>query len=183
MALPRRQRLEGLTGWSWNTIDDRWELGFSHLKKFTERNGHCRVPKTYVNEEGYRLGSWVSVQRRKKEVIDPDRLRRLEALPGWSWDVYWDRWEEGFASIKRFVDQYGHSRVSKSYKTADGSRLGEWVKIQRQNKDKMDPVRRQCLEALPNWSWDPFFRPVGTGFCIPQGVHGTQWSLSSACRL
>jgi Helicase associated domain len=87
MEPDRRQRLEALTGWSWNALFAKWEEGFAHLKQFSEGVGHCRVPDGYKTDDGYRLGQWVSNQRARKELIPPDRAQRLEALPGWVWKV------------------------------------------------------------------------------------------------
>jgi hypothetical protein len=59
----------------------------------------------------------------------------------------------GFSYLKKFSKQEGHCRVVMSYKTNDGYPLGQWVKVQRRTKDKMNPMRRQRLEALPRWVW------------------------------
>ena len=149
----RRRRLEALPRWSWNAYSDKWEEGFSHLKQFSEREGHCRVSRSYRTDNGYRLGQWVSVQRTNKDSMDPDRRQRLEALPAWSWDPFSNRWEEGFSHLKQFSQQVGHCRVLNSYKSDDGYRLGQWVTTQRRNKDRMGSDRRQRLEALPGWMW------------------------------
>jgi hypothetical protein len=149
----RRQRLEALPGWSWDVLSDQWEEGFSHLKQFSERGGHCRVPDKYKFDDDYALGSWVGKQRRDKDTMDLDRRQRLEALPGWSWDVLSDQWEEGFSHLKQFSEREGHCRVNQGYKTDDDYRLGGWVSKQRSRQEKMDPDRRQRLEALPGWVW------------------------------
>ena len=153
MALDRRQRLEALPGWSWNPHSDHWEEGFSHLKQFSDREGHCRVPAKHITDDGYPLGAWVNTQRTSKESINLDRRRRLEALPGWSWDILSDQWEEGFSHLKKFSENEGHCRVAQRYKTDDGYRLGSWVSKQRTAKDAMEPARRQRLEALLGWVW------------------------------
>ena len=44
--------------------------------------------------------SGLADQRSNKDTMDPDRRQRLEALPGWSWDVLSDQWEEGFSHLK-----------------------------------------------------------------------------------
>jgi hypothetical protein len=156
MGPDRRQRLEALPGWSWAVHSDAWEEGFSFLKKFLEREGHCRVARGYKTDDDYRLGQWVANQRQAKDTLDLDRRQRLEALPGWSWDVLSDAWEEGLSYLKKFSDREGHCRVPQGYKTDDGYRLGQCVSVQRQAKDTTEPERRQRLEALPGWSWDVF---------------------------
>ena len=164
MDIDRRRRLEALPGWSWNLFSDQWEAGFAHLKTFSDREGHCRVLQGYKTDGGYHLNSWVANQRMAKETMDIDRRQRLEALPGWSWNVFSDRWEDGFLSLKQFVNQKGHCQVPLNYKTSKGYRLGIWVTGQRKAKDTMSPDRRQRLEALPGWSWNRFSDKWEEGF-------------------
>ena len=153
MDVDRRQRLEALPGWSWDPYSDQWEEGFSYLREYSNREGHCRAPVGCTTDDGFRLDGWVSNQRSAKETMNIDRRQRLEALPGWTWDPRSDQWEEGFAQLKNFAGREGHCRVPQGYKTDDGYRLGTWVRTQRSKKEKMGSNRRQRLEALPGWVW------------------------------
>jgi hypothetical protein len=134
------------------------------LEAFGKEQEHCRVPVNHKTYEGYQLGRWAANQRKNKETMDPVRRRRLEALPGWSWDFFLDLWEEGFSHLKAFSEREGHCRVVRTDRTDEGYELGEWVADQRSAKNTMDPVRRQRLEALPGWSWDVFSGQWEKGF-------------------
>jgi len=79
----RRQRLDAL-GFVWDARTASWEEGFRYLESFHQRDGHCRVPKSHL-EQGYRLGQWVGVQRTTKDAMSPERWQRLEAL-GFVWN-------------------------------------------------------------------------------------------------
>jgi Helicase associated domain len=164
MKFDHRRRLEALPGWSWQPYSDKWEEGFAHLERFSIREGHCRVPAGRKADDDYRLGVWVSVQRRNMDRMSPDRRQRLEVLRGWSWDAYSDKWEEGFGHLIEFSEREGHCRVSQSYKSDDGYRLGQWVSVQRMNENTIGSDRRQRLEALPGWSWDALADKWEEGF-------------------
>ena len=179
IELDRRQRLEALPGWSWDPHSDQWEEGFLHLKQFSDREKHCRMSATDKTDTGYRLGQWVAVQRTTKDALEPDRRRRLEVLPGWSWDALSDKWEVGFSHLKEFSKRAGHCRMLAKYKTDDGFGLGIWVNKQREKADTIEPDRRQRLEALPGWLWDPHSDKWEKGFS-----HLKQFSdRKSHCRV
>ena len=113
--------------------------------------------KRNVSTWFYKLGTWVNTQRvnKKRNKLSPDQIKRLEALPKWSWGVNEDAWEQGFECLLQFIEREGHSKVVISFVTKDGYKLGVWVARQRVNKkrNKLSPDQIKRLESLPKWSW------------------------------
>jgi hypothetical protein len=83
MSSERLQRLDEI-GFVWDAREAAWEKGFNYLKIYRDRVGHCRVPKTHKEEDGFELGSWVGVQRVKKDKMSLERRQRLNDL-GFVW--------------------------------------------------------------------------------------------------
>ncbi|VAZ85582.1 hypothetical protein LAUMK42_04420 [Mycobacterium persicum] len=57
------------------------------LQQYAKEHRTSRVPYTY-KVGGFGLGAWVSGQRSQyaKGKLDSSRQKRLERLPGWTWN-------------------------------------------------------------------------------------------------
>jgi hypothetical protein len=155
-------RLEALPGWVWDPLQTAWEKGYQSLQVFVAREGHARVPNKHV-EGNFKIGSWITNQKTalRKGRLSPDRVARLQALPGWVWDQEEARWEEAFDRLQSFARREGHARVLADYREGDFA-LGPWVQRQRRawKTGRLAPDRAVRLEALPGWVWDaPIGRP------------------------
>ena len=157
----RRKRLEEI-GSAWDQNPKAWDKGFSHLKLYLEREGHCRVPHTH-KEGSFRLGIWVGTQRYGKDKLSEERRKRLDDI-GFSWDPFSEDWEEGFRLLKLYQEREGHCRVPQIYKEG-GYRLGQWVSVQRQKKDTLSEERRKRLEEI-GFTWDQLAENWEEGFRV-----------------
>jgi superfamily II DNA or RNA helicase len=95
----RRGRLESLQGWTWDALESGWQSGYRLLRSFVDRTGHAQVPQPHL-EGGFLLGAWVNTQRQlfKKGKLSPDRRKRLDALPEWTWKARPSRVSKGAPS-------------------------------------------------------------------------------------
>ncbi len=110
-------------------------------------------------------GSIVQRTRHRKGTLDADRQRRLEDLPGWTWDPTPTSGRRVSAD-SRTTSNATVTPASRTSYTVDGYQLGHWVNTQRSIHAKgiLDADREHRLEDLPGWTWDPHGRPVGGGF-------------------
>jgi len=154
LSYERAERLNAL-GFIWDPISEQWDVGYRSLIKFKEREGHCLVPAMHI-ESGYRLGQWVSGQRKNKlrGTLSSTFYEKLEAID-FIWDALSEQWEEGFRSLIKFKEREGHCLVATVYYEDDYS-LGKWVSMQRRNKLKgiLSESRCERLDSI-GFIWDP----------------------------
>ncbi|MCZ0730904.1 DEAD/DEAH box helicase [Mycolicibacterium iranicum] len=152
MSQERQARLEALPKWSWAPRDSRWDSRYAELEDYVRANGRAQVPRA----DG-QLAIWAQTQRSRyaKGTLRPDRVGRLEALPGWVWDPHEAAWETGFANLREYVKCAETSWVPDSVILDNGYRLGGWVNNQRTMYAKgLLPVEYQRrLEGLSGWMW------------------------------
>jgi len=158
----RKQLLESLKSWSWDPFTDQWNEGFERLMAYVEETGAASPPAGF-RTDGFRLGNWVSVQRKNKDKLTPERKQLLESLKSWSWDPNTDKWNDGFERLMAYVEETGAASPPAGFRT-DGFRLGNWVARLRQIKDTLPPERIALLEKLNGWSWDPITDQWNQGF-------------------
>ncbi|MEH6796165.1 MAG: Helicase associated domain protein [Rhodococcus sp. (in: high G+C Gram-positive bacteria)] len=162
MSAARRALLEALPGWSWTPQTEKWDRGYGILLTFVSREGHARVPNNHA-ENGYRLGKWVTVQRKNRDDLPEDDRERLQSLPGWVWDARAAMWQQKLELLKQYQRREGHALVPQGLKE-DGANIGSWVREQRANRADITQERRDLLEAVPGWSWDPFAEAWERGY-------------------
>lgn len=147
--------LEGMPSWSWDKFVSNWEFAYNELLRHVKQHGSCSIPNSYSKNE-IDLRNWCSVQRKayKKGDLNEERIKRLEALPGWFWNLSDTRDIKGQNALKLFIKREQHARVPSTHIEND-FKLGLWL------LQKKELYQTGCLpkeeivffESLPKWSW------------------------------
>ncbi len=155
------QYFQSLVGWSWKDINNQnWDYGYSLLEKYTQIHKHAQAPSGTIFE-GFALGTFVKSQREaySEGELSDEKVRKLERLPKWSWDVFEDRNLQGFQALDLFVAREGHALVPNSYIEGEFP-LGKWISSKRQahvnpnSKNKITEEDRRNLESYRWWFWN-----------------------------
>ena len=124
-------RLDSI-GMEW---DNRKEIalqhGFEVAKKYHDTYGNLMVPGKYVEPDGYPLGQWIIKTRQQKlnGRLKEERIAQLDEL-GIVWNIFDAKWEKAFALAAAYYEENGNLNIPRSYVTAAGERLGQWVASQ-----------------------------------------------------
>ena len=127
-----------------------WMDWYALLKKYTEREGNCLVPRSHI-EEGKNLGRWVDAQRQtfKTGAMMVRQNELLDEL-GFCYDVYESKWLMRYNELKSYMKEHGHGFVPKGATT---KRLYRWIKNQRMSRKQMPPHRKKLLDEI-EFIWD-----------------------------
>ena len=141
---------------------------FKRLQAYVEREGHAKVPDTYKDETGFGLGNWVTHRRMayKTGTLSSQQIKTLEALPGWVWDPFEDKFQVGLKRLRAYVERKGEARVPMRFTDETGFKLGTWVGSRRKeyNRVVLSPDRIEALEAVPGWVWEQVGYQFREGF-------------------
>jgi hypothetical protein len=131
-----------------------WHFWYGLLATYKEENGHVNVPTKTVFH-GYRLASWVNIQRRayKNGKLSTERIRLLEEL-GFIWDALETAWNKGYQQLVAYKEENGHVNVPGDT-VLHGYTLGNWVTVQRDfyRRGRLSTERIRLLEEL-GFIWD-----------------------------
>ena len=159
----KRKRLE-LIGMEWDGIkalsDEKWEVMYQEAKKYYEENGDLMVSRGY-EENGKRLGNWISTQRIRLRPNDDDtpeqkkdkenKRKRLELI-GMEWDgkkaLYEEKWKKGYQEAKKYYEKNGHLSFPNDCDKNE-KKVSNWVCFQKrklQFNENDTPEQRQDKE-------------------------------------
>ena len=126
--------------------------------RFFESQGNLEVSTTYVNDEGFMLGKWITEQRRCKRRgdLENEKIERLNAI-GMHWEnPSKDRWHACLDAVRRYPrDPSGMPIVPAEDVSEFGTKLKYWVEHQQRK------YRRGKLDSLQKKQWEKMINEPG----------------------
>lgn len=145
--------LDGIPGWDRSVSDQRWRYTLEALQDWVSTHPTGRV-KQKDRHRGVAIGLWVGTQRRRYRagLLTDERVRALEALPGWSWNYQDSTWHRHYGAVRESGCAIG--KLARPT-THDGLQIGSWAEAQRSRHaaGQLSDERIALLEQLPGWRW------------------------------
>jgi superfamily II DNA or RNA helicase len=127
----------------------RWWKRMDLLADFKNREGHVRVPDSYV-VNGVPLGKWLYTARKAywRGKLAPDRESALREL-GVDLDARIFAWHDRLQQLVEYRSETGRNVPPGAWRTPDGFSLAKWVQEQRSQHrtGKLKPDRSAALRA------------------------------------
>lgn len=124
-----------------------WHQFISNLKAFASEHGHVKVP---LNTH---LGRTVRNVRNDNTFLTycedvKERRRLLESLPGWSWNVKEEMWNNFKNELEQFVAEHGHCQPPVDHPLHNRLHCYRY-----RYKNSIHAERRAFLSSQPGWYW------------------------------
>ena len=154
-------------GINWDSVsDERFNLNINRLTEYKNMHGDLNVPRSYITEDGSRLGEWCANTRIRYEEgeLSQERIKILEEI-GFSWEQPDYFWERGYKHLKEYFEGHGNIKVPTKYICDDGYKLGSWLNTQRKvRKGKVSGVlTKEKIDKLDElgmvWDITPVRKP------------------------
>ncbi|MFE9684502.1 Helicase associated domain protein [Streptomyces sp. NPDC006285] len=132
-------------------LEHYWNQGFTAWMEFKKEHGHPIVPRDYVTLSGLRLGNWRIEQLKKLKAgsLLPERAKRITVN-----QLHLDGRElhelRNLQALRDYHRARGHTEVPYDHVTADGLKLGYWLRNQRKNlrNNNINPALAQEFAKL-----------------------------------
>lgn len=138
-------------GFPWAPYRDRWQTAFEYAECYCKENGNLDASQTYVTQDGFSLGTWLSTQRKQYAncKLDTQKIALLDGL-GFKWSPREAAWKQGYAEALQYYEKNGHLNFSAAYVTENGYKLGEWIRsqIRMYQRGALTAQRQKQLENL-----------------------------------
>lgn len=151
------ERIQALDeiGMIWNVPDYLWEQNYHSAEQYYQKHGNLNIPSGYIDENGLRLGAWISSMRsiRKKAGARADlteeQVAKLDAI-GMVWKSKSDvAWEKSYTAACEYYTEYGNLNIPVAYISKDGCRIGRWIRHQREKfPSGLSDERKRKLEEI-----------------------------------
>jgi superfamily II DNA or RNA helicase len=147
--------LESLPGWSWKD-GEAFARHLELVRAFAAASGGAVMPEGYVAPSGEPVGRWVQAQRarqRSGRPMNPDEVRLLESVPGWSWTRLTDHQERMLELVAAYAQDHEGDLPSPAWCAPDGERVGTWLRTQARadRAGTITPALADRLRMLPAW--------------------------------
>lgn len=133
-----------------------WNIQYENLKTWIGTNN--KLPSQSSKDISEKqLSQWKSDQIKayKKQKLSEDRIKLLEQLSNWSWDINNTKWLENYENLKTWIHLNDKLPSSISPNIIE-KKLGLWRQTQiiAYNKQKLTPDRISLLETLLHWTFN-----------------------------
>jgi hypothetical protein len=115
----------------WDRNPSEWDIYFDKAKNYYKEYGDLNIEKSYVTEDGYKLGQWLYRQKlnRNSNFLSNEKINRLESIGiEWSESKYLS-WQESYLLAKKYYEEHGNLRITEE--EYEGYTLSKWIRVQR----------------------------------------------------